>query len=413
MRKQNIAGVQDGARKITRRFVLSAVALSVAGASVGLTQPVMAAPVPDASTAAYSYPVVPGTAAWKSLATHDDMLRVTQIPAATLAAMSTAALVETVLRYPLFDDMQAFNTPQQGFDKMSSRFNGFAALAARPDAGAKLLERYESMSPAVAPEATLLQQGQLDSSLRRIETLLAQDAFRRTLNTSQLTQLVEESREKLQAKAARADVYGLVGQASTSLVIGRAAAAKSSSVAKGLESDAATRSFLATGDARSAEPLRRITGTSDTVFGTTDTNTTVKTPQGTSVTAIKMTTELTAAQITAANNAVATKYPRATRQRSATRKYNCHSYAWHSTSSTNNIWINNPGDDKYWTDGSYRLNSTVGQAGRKVSYSNDDHSAITINATEFYSKWGQWGLMRHAYNYTPYTSSGLKYYSRA
>lgn len=411
MRKQNTDGVQDGARKITRRFVLSAVALSVAGASIAITPPVMAAPATDASTAAYSYPVVPGTAAWASLATHDDMLRVTQIPAATLAAMSTAALVDTVLSYPLFDDMRAFNTPQQGFDTMSSRFNGFAALAARPDAGAELLERYESMSPAVAPKATLLQQGQLDSSLRRIEALLAQDAFRRTLNPNQLTQLVEESQEKLRAKVARADVYGFVGRASTSLVIGRAVAAKSPSAAKRLDSDAATRSFLATGDARSAEPLQRVTGTSDTVFGTTDTNTTVKTPKGSSVTAIKMTTELSASQIAANDRWVANNYPRATRHRSSTRKYNCHSYAWYSTSTSNNIWINDPA--KYWTDGSYRLNSNVGQAGRKVFYPNGDHSAITINTTEFYSKWGELGLMRHVYNYSPYTATGLRYYSRA
>lgn len=395
--------------KITRRFVLSAVALSVVGGSVGLAEPVTAAPAPEASATAYNYPVLPGTAAWKNLATHNDMLRVTQVPATVLAGMSTAALVDTVLRYPLFDDMQAFNNPQQGFDKMSSRFNGFAALASRPDAGANLLERYESMSTAVAPEATLLQQGQLDSTFRRIETLLAQDAFRRTLNPTQLTQLVSESREKLQAKAANTDVYGLVGQASTSLIIGRAVASKSGLAAK--KFDAATRSFLATGDARSTAPLQQVTGASDVIFGPTDTNTTVRTPRGSAVAAINMTYELTSAQITAANNAAASQYPNATRLRNASRRYNCHSYAWYSTSST--IWINSPGDDKYWTDGSYRPDSNVGRAGRKVSYRSDDHSAITVNATIFDSKWGQWPLMRHAYNYTPYNESAIYYYSLA
>lgn len=396
--------------KITRRFILSAVALSVVGGSVGLAQPVMAAPAPEASTVAYNYPVLPGTAAWKKLATHNDMVRVTQVPAATLARMSTAALVDTVLRYPLFDDMQAFNTPQEGFDTMSSRFNGFAALASRPDAGADLLERYESMSPAVAPEATLLQQGQLDFSFRRIETLLSQDAFRRTLNATQLTRLVAVSQEKLQAKAARADIYGLTGQASTSLIIGRALASKSGPAAKRFGSDAATRSFLATGDARTAAPLRRITGATDLVFGPTDTSTTVRTPRGSAVAAYNMTFELTSAQITAANNAAASQYPNATRLRNASRKYNCHSYAWYSTSATS-IWINNP--DKYWTDGSWRPNSNVGQAGRRVSYRGGDHSAITVNATIFDSKWGQWGLMRHNWSYSPYVDNALYYYSLA
>lgn len=412
MSKLNNVSGRTGARKITRRFMLSAMALSVVG-SLGLAEPVMAAPAAEASTAAYNYPVVPGTAAWKNLATHDDMLRVTQIPEAALAGMSTAALVDTVLRYPLFDDMQAFNNPQQGFDKMASRFNGFAALAARPDAGAKLLERYESMSPAVAAKTTLLQQGRLDASFRRIETLLAQDVYRRTLNPTQVTQLVAESREKLDAKAARADVYGMVGQASTSLIIGRAVAAKSGPAAKKLESDASTRSFLATGDVRSAETLQRITGASDTIFGPTDTSTTVRTPRGSAVAAINMTYELTSAQITSANNAASSGYPNATRLRNASRRYNCHSYAWYSTSSSNTIWINSPGDDKYWTDGSYRPDANVGRAGRKVSYRSDDHSAITVNATLFDSKWGQWPLMRHAYNYTPYNESTIYYYSLA
>ncbi|MFC0627378.1 hypothetical protein [Kribbella deserti] len=413
MTNQDISTGQNGAGRITRRFVLSAVALTVVTGSVGLAQPATATPVIEASTAAYSYPVLPGTAAWKRLTTHDEMLRVTQVPAAALAGMSTAALVDTVLRYPLYDDMLAFNNPQQGFDKMSSRFSGFAALASRPDAGAELLKRYESMSPAIAPKATLLQQGQVDASFRRIETLLAQDAVRRTLNANQVTQLVAESREKLQAKAARADVYGLVGQASTSLVIGRALASKESTASRTLQADPATRSFLATGEARSAQPLQRIAGASDTVFGPTDNNTTVYTPRGTAVAAINMTTELSSAQITSNNNWVANNYPNATRLRSSTRKYNCHSYAWHNTASTNTKWINSPGDDKYWNDGSYRPDSNVGAANRRVSYRNDDHSAITVNAIVFKSKWGQLGLMQHNYNYTPYNSSALYYYSLA
>ncbi|WP_328996638.1 hypothetical protein OG394_18505 [Kribbella sp. NBC_01245] len=410
---QDISTGDKATGRITRRFVLSAVALSVAVGSVGLAQPVTAAPAPELSTTAYSYPVLPGTAAWKNLATHDDMLRVTQVPAAALAGMSTAALVDTVLRYPLYDDMLAFNTPQQGFDKMSSRFNGFAALASRPDAGTELLKRYDSMSPAIAPKSTLLQQGKLDASFRRIEMLLAQDAIRRTMNDSQLTQLVAESREKLQAKAARADVYGLVGQANTSLVIGRTLASKATPATKSLTSNAATRSFLATGDVRSPETLSQIASTSDLVFGPTDTSVTVRTPRGTAVPAIQMTYELSSAQITSNNNWVANNYPNATRETNSSRKYNCHSYAWHNQSTSNNIWINSPGDDKYWTDGSYRPNANVGQGGRKVSYRNDDHSAITVNATYFRSKWGQLPRMYHAWNYTPYNETALYYYSLA
>ncbi|GAA0938911.1 hypothetical protein GCM10009554_28220 [Kribbella koreensis] len=349
--------------RISRRFVLSAVALAVVGGSVGLTQPVTAAPAPEASTSAYIYPVLPGTDAWKKLATHDDMLRVTQVPATALAGMSTAALVDTVLRYPLYDDMLAFDDLQKGFEKMSAGFDGFSALAARPDAGAALLQRYESMSPAIAEKSTLLEQGQADASFRRIETLLTQSSIRKTMTASQLSRLATVGQSKQLGKQARADVYG---KASSSLI-----------------------------------------------FTPTDNNTTIYTPRGSAVAAINMTTELTSAQITSNNNYVASNYPNATRLRNSSRRYNCHSYAWYDQGTGNTKWINSPGDDKFWTDGSYIPNSNVGQGGRKVSYRNDDHSAITVNATVFDSKWGQLPLMRHNYNYTPYNSSALYYYSRA
>jgi hypothetical protein len=75
--------------------------------------------------------------------------------------------------------------------------------------------------------------------------------------------------------------------------------------------------------------------------------------------------------------------------------------------------MNNPGDNTYWNDGSFIGSYAVGAANRKVSYASDDHSAITIDAINFRSKWGQLPRMRHAYNYCPYNSSSLYYYQQA
>lgn len=95
----------------------------------------------------------------------------------------------------------------------------------------------------------------------------------------------------------------------------------------------------------------------------------------------------------------------------STSKYNCHSYAWHNQSSTNDIWINSPGDDTYWLDGSY-VKSTKA-IGNKVSYCGGvDHSAIVHSNTHFISKWGPGPLVVHTPENSPYNSACVTYYKK-
>lgn len=63
----------------------------------------------------------------------------------------------------------------------------------------------------------------------------------------------------------------------------------------------------------------------------------------------------------------------------------------------------------YWDDGSY-IRTTVSQ-GTKVSYTNDNHSAVTTEtANVFISKWGDGPLVRHLKDRCLYESTGLNYY---
>jgi len=100
---------------------------------------------------------------------------------------------------------------------------------------------------------------------------------------------------------------------------------------------------------------------------------------------------------------------------STTKKFNCHSYAWHVSDGGTNRWIGyyqgNADEYIYWEDGSYiEVTGFVPYPG-KVSYASDDHSAITTNQSGwFISKWGNKVLARHQYDDCPYTSSNLKYY---
>lgn len=73
--------------------------------------------------------------------------------------------------------------------------------------------------------------------------------------------------------------------------------------------------------------------------------------------------------------------------------------------------MNTPNDDLYWLDGSYVATNSSDPKATKVSYANDDHSAI-VSSPGLYliSKWGPLCLMKHLPADCPYNSKGLRYY---
>lgn len=96
----------------------------------------------------------------------------------------------------------------------------------------------------------------------------------------------------------------------------------------------------------------------------------------------------------------------------ATCAYNCHAYAWYCSEGHSYVWINTPGDDAFWNDGSFVQTTNTSGKYCKVSFPNDDHSAVTSSRSGYLiSKWGKSPLFEHSINDCPYNSSGLRYYS--
>ena len=110
---------------------------------------------------------------------------------------------------------------------------------------------------------------------------------------------------------------------------------------------------------------------------------------------------------------MASRYPNATKLRSASFKYNCHSYAWYSTSSSNTWWMNDP--TEYMSDGSYTRSYSPATY-QKVYYPNpgNEHSGVITSISgsniTVTSKWGAFGLYRHAEMDCPYFSMYLNTY---
>src|SRR5689334_2808050 len=87
---------------------------------------VSAVPASAGGTAAsinptFQFSILPGTEAWASLKTHEEMEAATQMPQSVAAGMATDKLLDVVLRYPMTLDALAFNSVQQGFEVVASR----------------------------------------------------------------------------------------------------------------------------------------------------------------------------------------------------------------------------------------------------------------------------------------------------
>ena len=81
----------------------------------------------------YDFPIKTGTDEWKSFQSLSEKLAVTQVPEEILYAMTTEALWQTFLDYPLRGNILAYNTVDQGIIAVSKQFNGLEELLRRED----------------------------------------------------------------------------------------------------------------------------------------------------------------------------------------------------------------------------------------------------------------------------------------
>ena len=143
----------------------------------------------------------------------------------------------------------------------------------------------------------------------------------------------------------------------------------------------------------------------------------IRTPNGTVVSYITQNCVHTAADFHSRLDEETVSTYNVTLVSSGTCKYNCHSYAWYSTSSNNSAWINNP--SAYMTDGSYvnLLNglgtfSSYVDYGAKICYGTSSaalHSAILTSSASNVplasrvatSKWGRAGVFMHNVSNVP------------
>lgn len=317
----------------------------------------------------YDFPIRPGSDEWVSLNTHDEMIEVCQIPKDILESMSTDDLITTILDYPLSTDIYAFNSIQEGFDCMSSNFNGFEELSTRDDAASRLLYRYNDTQILSPNSKSSGLQPVFDVTL--LEAMLSDDAYNSKLTIGEKEVFENSVAEKYEQRMENSGTYAM--------------------------------SLSPFYEALALKQSDDIALLDSTVY--------VKTPNGTNVAVTVKSSEMSQSAINDVNNHYDSRYPKAVRISSASMKYNCHTYAWHSTNNRT-YWMADP--SPYWEDGSYSKFELNAQTGDRAFYSYANHSSIVTDQSTYThtSKWGTAGIYRHRPDYCPYPSGNVKYHRR-
>ncbi len=279
----------------------------------------------------YEYPVTTDSQQWSSFTTTSQMFSACEVPEDIVEKMSTEALLQTVLDYPMLITVLVQNDQAAKYDMLLEYNAAFRELITRQDAEDVIAKQYQTKS-------------------RQDLTSLSDEQIVKTGGLELIYDTVITNDMRAEAKAT----------------------------------------------------------TSSKV-----TNNNVKTPNGTKVPHFENLTYsahgTTLSMATAYNEMLKKTYPSATPISGPNPAYNCHSYAWHSSSNSNNDWINNEDVSLYWTDGSYAITSSPNNVTRVVYLDGSIpiHSAIYFNAPTktVQSKWGAYGVFRHARGYSPYSAS--------
>lgn len=326
------------------------------------------------------YPVTV-TDEWEDMS-REERVAACQLSEEDIDEMSTEELLQYVLNYPFMVDIYAFSTFEQGFYHVFEEFEAISLLVDREDYGETLIDTYAAVPVVTSVQTRSNTDYQNIWDLGILEILIAQPEMTETLSSSEIADLATTADKKFDEKMDALDVYS----------------GSCESFAQALNENPDSAIALA---ARS--PVRTPNGTDVPVYNHSNI------------------VDWTSAEKATLNAQALASYPTATLLRDATKKYNCHSYAWYSMSSSNYYWMDDP--TVYMTDGSYYSTSRkIGNVAywyapiNGVNY--PIHSGIVdehMQSAAFYgarSKWGQLGLFNHKYDDCPYGGS-ISYWAKS
>lgn len=314
----------------------------------------------------------------------EDRLKYCDVDSDKLSGMTTEALVKSVIDYPLNYLVHFYNDPQEAVSLVIENSALHRELLGREDAADAILKIYERAGINMDYEKSVHQDYESVpySSMMFFEYFIASDSMMPVFDNrrEELRQLVEK---KLEERLADNEVFSYV----------------------------------------SLDPLVRLSEslggimTSSSTGGVFISYVTIYTPLNHQPLEGLNYTEMTATEIANIDAETSSAFSNAQLLYSSSAKYNCHSYAWHSRSTNNNVWLNRNDSNgvfqlqKYWTNDLYS-EVPYADGANIVYYSSGDHSGALLTNSMVESKWGRGPVMRHPIGDCPYVPSGKRFFMK-
>lgn len=320
---------------------------------------------------------------WSQFNSLEERIDAFQIPENQLDELSTATLAQAIVDYPLNFLVWAYNEPLDVVNMFFEKSSIHKELLSRDDASIEIKNTYcrDAHQEDVNPTKTYFE-----------DYLMASAIVPRIYSDDAVPEIKVAVEEKLQELSKQQDTCSYVLLRPLLLI----------------DKLCSDPSSLSEFDAYSI-----VQHLDAEIMASSSSTTTIFTPCGKSLTGF-LRSEFPANLIPRINEDFQGPYRNATIISNASNKYNCHSYAWHQSNSSNSVWIDayyggSLQLSKYWTNDVYlSCNSSDAE---KIYYSNGDHSAIrSSNSGKYISKWGNGPVMEHDPTDCPYSTTGMQYY---
>lgn len=326
---------------------------------------------------------------WVQIGNPQDRFKACEVPEETLNRMTTDALAESVLRFPMNYLTFAYDNPFTGMDIIFENSGLHRCLLKRKDAKTVLINKlYRSYDGLVRKDE--LDEGEFILSLvdeLSLEYLIASDYFSGPLGEDDFNLLKEAVNDKYMWRRKHSDVYSIFSFKPLWYI--------NENRALGIEG----------------------CGPMETKSYSTLSTTTLKTTFNQTIIG-EIHSEMTAGEVELLLNYYSDTFPNAIVRGSSTSKYNGNSYAWYNSSIYNGVWIpDSYGGDfqisRYWTNDEY-VECSVAEA-EKAYYIGENglsESSVVLPNGNFMTKWGAGPLMEHAPGYSPYDANNLIYFKK-
>lgn len=306
-------------------------------------------------------------------------------------SLTTAELVDYAVNYPFLMDLLAYDNIADGMNHLANKSSVFEELFSRSDCYDELLAEYLGM------EINYIEVAESDDVC---ETNYDSELFIEAYIGLNYDSLSEDQAEKFVEQYGNKylNMNDECQESILSTLFYDAIEEKLEVVPEDAIPDSVAAKLVDSTDASGAS-LTTTSSATCIVCGATQSYTSITVNSKTVYCYKWVSGGYTTDDITKLNNYIATYYSSYSKVSSASSKYNCHSYAWYSTATSNVYWIEDPSpvysNTSYWTLWVVPMRNL--QAGDRITFWSNGtllHSAIVNSSTTCTSKLGHYGVYK-------------------